>query len=167
MSPFPQINNSFVSLQKRSRPPRDSHWTCLPRFSTTGHKAPHITAGCGNPVGGIGFQAHAKVSEILPLPLLGVHKNIKLHNHNISAEDLLAQTHTRSMFVASVSGSLYEPCSVNSVSPVLSGVLGPSGSYNPSSPSSLGYLCPPCVWLWVSASAPVGCWITPIWWQLG
>ena len=51
----------------------------------------HIKAGWDNLVGGKVSQEQAKESETLPLPLVGVPQDIKLHNHNMYAEDL-AQT---------------------------------------------------------------------------
>ena len=62
-------------------------------------------------------------------PLFESHKNSKLYNHNMYAEDL-AQTHTGSMSVASVSVSPYEPRLVDSVDHVImvsSIPLAPSG----------------------------------------
>lgn len=52
-----------------------------------------------------------------PLPLVGSHKNVKLQDHNLYAEDL-EQTYVGLLIVGSVSVSPYEPLLVDSVSRV-------------------------------------------------
>ena len=67
------------------------------------------------------------------------HKNIKLHNHNIYAEDL-AQTHTGPFFfLFSLCEFLWVPLSWF-YGPCSPGILHTSDSYNPSSSSSMGSL---------------------------
>lgn len=69
------------------------------------------------------------------------------------------------LIVGSVSASPYEPRLVDSVSfvvvsltPVALSILLPSLLW--------GSQAPPNVWLWVSASVPISCWVKPLWWQL-
>lgn len=46
------------------------------------------------------------------------------------------------------------------------GVLNPSGSPNPSFLFHRIPRSPPYIWLLVSASFPISCWMKPFWWQL-
>ena len=80
-----------------------------------------------------------KKSQRQPLfPLLGVPQEDHVTHYNIYEEGL-GQSHAGSLVVGSVSVSPYESWLVDSVGFFFFGVLDPSGSYNPSFPSSAGF----------------------------
>jgi len=128
------------------------------KHGLTGHKS-HIKTGRGNPAGGRGTQSTGKrIRNSHIFYGRESHKNAKLHNHNTHVEDLV-EIHTGSVIVAPVSVSPYKPCLDVSMGYVLM-VL-----FNPLAPTIFlpcllwDSLSLPRVWLWVSASAPISCWM--------
>lgn len=115
----------------------------------------HIKTGWGNPVGRKGSQSrHCQES----------YKKTTLHNHNLYGKDL-GQMHFRLHDCwFSLCGS---SCAwVSWFCGVSCGSRDPSGSCNPPLPLLQGFQALPNVWLWVSASVPISCWMKPLWWWL-
>lgn len=99
-------------------------------------KYPHIKAGQHNPVGRKGSYEQTK--DLEPVSSSTGSHNTNLYNQSTYAKKLI-QTHAGPMIVASVSMNFYEPCLVDFVGYVFSGFLNPSGSFNSSSSSSVGF----------------------------